>query len=377
MNFEAVIIGASTAGLIAAEKIARSGKKVIVYEQGKSLDPNRRTYIITPGILRVIPDLDPRLVRSKIEMITVQAGEQSASIDLAVPDLVIDRSELIESFYDRAIKAGAEVSFNSRFLGLGRNKIRVDVNGDELEVQAPFLIAADGVNSRVREQVSGERVPAVPLLQSEINLPPGWDHRETRVWFDPEQTSYFFWLIPDRDGKAVLGLIADPGTNIRGILDDFAAERDFQLGENQSGNAAYYSRKLNNVIQSGAIRILFAGDAAGQVKVTTVGGTVTGLMGGIAAARAVISGTEYQSELRVVNREMNLHLFIRDLMSKMSRKEYQYLVEGLTPSVKDFLSKYDRDRMRNHFWKLAFLQPAFIPLGAKLLVRYLANRSPL
>ena len=376
MNFEAVIIGASTAGLIAAENIARSGKKVIVYEQGESLDPDRRTYIITPGIFRVIPDLDPRLVRSKIEVITVEAGEQSASIDLAAPDLVIERSELIESFYERAILAGAEVSFNSRFLGLGRNRIRVDVNGDELEVEAPFLIAADGVNSRVREQVSGERVPAVPLLQSEINLPPDWDHRVTRVWFDPEQTSYFFWLIPDRDGKAVLGLIADPGTNIRGLLDDFAAEREFQLGENQSGNAAYYSRQLNNEIQSGAIRILFAGDAAGQVKVTTVGGTVTGLMGGIAAARAVISGTKYQAELRVVNREMNLHLFIRDLMSKMSRKEYQYLVGGLTPSVKEFLSKYDRDRMRNHFWKLAFLQPAYIPLGAKLLVRYLANRSP-
>jgi flavin-dependent dehydrogenase len=257
---------------------------------------------------------------------------------------------------------------------LTKNRIRVEINGDEVEVEAPFLIAADGVSSRVREQVCQDRVPAVPLLQAEIDLPAGWDQRLTKVWFDTNKTSYFFWLIPDHGGKAVLGLIAHPGENIIALLKDFASDRDFVLGKYQSGTAAYYSRFLRNEIKADDIRILFAGDAAGQVKVTTVGGTVTGLMGGLAAARAVSSGTGYQAELRAVKRELDLHLFIRDLMAKMSGPDYQYLVGAVSSPVREFLSKHDRDRMRNHFWKLAILQPAFIPLGGKLLLRYIADQ---
>ncbi len=371
MNFEAVIIGASSAGLIAAEKLAQAGLKIGVFEQGSALPSEKRTYIITQGIFRVVPDLDPGLIRNRILSIAVEAGGQSASIRLASPDLVIERSELIESLYQRALSAGAEIRFNSHFLQVGKAGIEIEVDGQMEVFQARVLIGADGVKSKVRAQTNPERIPVLPLLQAETDLPEGWDPGETRVWFDPERTSYFYWLIPDSGGKGVLGLIADPGANIRGLLDRFAGGQGLDLADYQAGSAAYYSRSLRNEYQVNGVRILFAGDAAGQVKVTTVGGTVTGLMGGIAAANAALRGASFSSELKRVERELNLHLFIRELLAKMKGEDYQRLIRSLNPAVLGMLSRHDRDRMRSHFWKLPFLQPDFIPLGTRLLLRLL------
>jgi len=105
------------------------------------------------------------------------------------------------------------------------------------------------------------------------------------------------------------------------------------------------------------------------VKVTTVGGTVTGLSGGQAAARAIIDEVPYRKTRRGVTRELDLHFFIRQLLEKMDQEDYVKLVGLLSQPVLSFLSRYDRDTMRQHFWKLLLIQPRFISLGLKLLFR--------
>ena len=64
-------------------------------------------------------------------------------------------------------------------------------------------------NSRVRDLAKMDTVPSVPLLQAEIELPGEWDRDVTKVWFDVNDSPYFYWLIPDKDNKAVVGLISD------------------------------------------------------------------------------------------------------------------------------------------------------------------------
>ena len=105
-----------------------------------------------------------------------------------------------------------------------------------------------------------------------------------------------------------------------------------------------------------------------QVKVTTVGGTVTGFSGGQAAASAILDEVPYRKTRQGVTRELDLHFFIRQLLEQMNQKDYERLVGLLTPAVLSFLSRYDRDTMRQYFWMLPFIQPAFIPLGLKLFI---------
>jgi len=379
LQYDVAIIGASSAGLFAAELLAKNGKRVAVFEKAGDLSPAARTYIVTPGITRVIPDLEPALIRHKIRTFCIHAGGQQAEIQLASPDLIIERSELIEHLFQRAIKAGMEGFLGCEFLGLeifqGNTQLRIRNKGEEKKIKVGSLIGADGVYSQVGRSAGLSRIPSVPLIQAEIDLPGNWDDSETRVWFEIEDTPYFYWLIPDKDRKAVAGLIADPQANIKQLLDEFLEKHHFQPVNYQSGQAALYSRHQKIETWVGDLRILLVGDAAGQVKVTTVGGSVTGLEGGKAAAAAILTRQPYARALKVLHRELGLHSFIRQLLNKMSADDYYLLVRAVTISVQDFLRKYDRDSMRRHFWKLIFLQPKFIFLGFKLLALSLLSRD--
>lgn len=373
MKYDVVVIGASSAGLYAAEILAKNGKRVAVFERADSFAPEIRTYIITPGLLRVMPDVESELILHMINAIHLQTGRESAVIQLSSPDLIVERGQLITTLLNRAENAGVDLHFGTEFKGLitenGNTRIKIISNSAEKLIEADCLIGADGVTSSVGKAADLPTPPTVPLLQVEINLPENWDSGVVKVWFDLGDTPYFYWLIPDSETKAVVGLITQPGANIRILLDRFLAENNFHPLSYQSGKAALYSPENRIESRVGDLKILLVGDAAGQVKVTTVGGTVTGLSGGQAAACAILEELPYRKTRKRVTGELDLHFFIRKLLEKMDQKDYERLVESISPDVQSFLSRYDRDAMRSQFWKLLLIQPRFIPLGLKLLFR--------
>ncbi len=373
MKFDVVVIGASSAGLHAAEILAKNGKRVAVFERADSFAPEIRTYIITPGVFRVMPDIESELLLHEINEIHLQAGRERAAIKLSSPDLVVERDQLITALLNRAKNAGVEVRFGSKFKDLvtesGTTRIKVLSNSGEKLIKADYLIGADGVTSAVGKAADLPKPLTIPLLQVEINLPANWNPGVTKVWFDLGDTPYFYWLIPDSETKAVVGLITQPGANIRSLLDRFLAEKNYHPLAYQSGEAALYSPGNKIESQVGDLKIMIVGDAAGQVKITTVGGTVTGLSAGQAAARAILDEVPYRKTRLGVTRELDLHFFIRKLLEKMDQKDYERLVRSISPDVQSFLSRYDRDAMRRQFWKLLPIQPRFIPLGLKLLLR--------
>jgi len=372
LKYDVVVIGASSAGLSAAEILAKSGKRVAVFERAESFASDIRTYIITPGLFRVMPDVESELILHKINAIHLQAGRECAAIQLSSPDLIVERVQLITTLLKRVKKAGVEIHFGSEFKGLitknGTTRINVLSNSTETLIEADYLIGADGVTNAVGKAAGLPNPPTVPLLQVEINLPEYWDSGVVKVWFDLGDTPYFYWLIPDSETKAVVGLITQPGANIRVLLDQFLAEKNFHPLAYQSGIAALYSPGNRIESRVGDLKVMLVGDAAGQVKVTTVGGTVTGLSGGQAAACAILEEVPYRKTRKGVARELDLHFFIRQLLEKMDQEDYVRLVGLLTPPVQSFLSKYDRDTMWCHFWKLILIQPRFVPLGLKLLL---------
>ncbi|MBW1764299.1 MAG: FAD-dependent oxidoreductase, partial [Deltaproteobacteria bacterium] len=83
MIYDVVVIGASTAGLYAAEILALHGKKVALFDRKIVNNPDLRTYIITSGLERIVPDFDPILIRHMTCSIHIQAGEEVRSIQLS------------------------------------------------------------------------------------------------------------------------------------------------------------------------------------------------------------------------------------------------------------------------------------------------------
>ena len=373
MEFDAAIVGSSTAGLYAASLLSEEGKRIAVFEREKQIDPERRIYIITPGINRVWDSYPDSLILNKIQNIEISGNQTKKLISLNAPDLIMERKMITNILFERAKAAGVQFFPNMEFKKFGPDKnnsylVFLDENDREQIIKASIVIGADGVKSQVRSQAGISDPPIVPLLQVEVMLPPDWKHDTTHVWFDRSRTKYFFWLIPESNNRAVVGLIDENDGEIKKSLNSFLEKFSFELIDIQRGAVTLHHPSFEPWANVGDCRVMLIGDAAGQVKVTTVGGTVTGLWGARAAVEAIINGRSYEETYQPLKNELDLHWWIRGMLNQLDQVGYEKLIQLVSPKVHKFLAENDRDGMKNNFWKLAFIQPRYIPLGINTII---------
>lgn len=367
------VVGASSAGLYAATLLARAGRRVVVWEQEPRSAPARRTLIVTKRLEEFLDPLPGRLVLNYIRVMAVASRAARIAIPLDPPDLVVERADLLRFLAQQALAAGVEIRYGYRFQGFAADAGRTMLcfqaeDGDMVYVNAGAAIGADGAFSAVRKAAGIKGPSVVPLLQAEVALPPGWDPAVTQVWFEAGETRFFYWFIPATAEHGVVGLIGDSRLELPILLRRFLERLGLQATGYQGGWAALHHPGLQPWGRVGSLPVLLVGDAAGQVKVTTVGGTVTGLWGARAAARALLQGTGYGRELRTLKRELDLHWALRLLMDRLDNAGYDDLVCGVTPAVRAFLSRHNRDGVATAFWRLPFLQPKLALLGLRLLL---------
>ncbi|OQY26350.1 MAG: hypothetical protein B6I38_11490 [Anaerolineaceae bacterium 4572_5.1] len=194
LNFDIIIIGASTSGLYAAQQLAEAGKRVAVFEKENVLEPARRTYIITTGLERVLGEIPAATVLHKIGTMAVETAEAETEISLRTPDIVQERKQLTEYLAQKANEAGAELHLGYRFQGFDKiassTNLVLKKNENTITAHADVIIGADGAFSEVARAAGISTPPVVPLIQAEIALPPAWNPSLTKVWFDVEDTRY-------------------------------------------------------------------------------------------------------------------------------------------------------------------------------------------
>jgi flavin-dependent dehydrogenase len=371
VQVDVAIVGASSSGLYAAAKLAHAGRRVAVFERRKDSAPERRTLIITPHLARLMPDMPAEAVLHQTSVMSVVTPNAHCNITLHEADLIIERGQMTRALEQRARAAGAQIFCGHRFRALHPDPdgvaLTLDTAAGTRQVCARALIGADGITSAVARAVQLPLPPTVPIIQAEVALPPGWNPNVTRVWFDTEGTRFFYWLIPESATHGVAGLIGDDSNAITALLDRFLAQHDLHPLAYQASRVALYHPGLKPQAHVGTAPVLLIGDAAGQVKVTTVGGSVTGFWGAEAAVRSLLHGTSYAAALRPLHAELALHWWLRLLIERLDNAGYDQLVHHVTHPVRQFLSRYNRDQMARHIWQLLFLQPRFVPLLLRLL----------
>ena len=116
---------------------------------------------------------------------------------------------------------------------------------------------------------------------------------------------------------------------------------------------------LRSSAASGAGRVFLVGDAAGQVKVSTVGGIVTGFRGALGVSESILNGGESR-ELRSLRRELDLHLLIRKTIHQFKQADYSRLVDLMNVSTRRSLSQYTRDEAARVLWHITLSQPRLL-----------------
>lgn len=371
MNKDISIIGGSAAGFFTSYLLARHGLNVRLFEATEQINPPPRTLIVTKYIQDLLGPLGNAAIINKIHRFELFTDGKSATISLKHPDLIIERSKLIHELSAEAQGAGVEIVTGRRFSNLKHNGKRLSFslscNGDIFKESADILVGADGVFSKVAQSAGWPKQSTVPLNQAIVELPRDMPSDTTRVWFIPEDTPYFYWLIPHTATHGVLGMIGVEGSDTQKALETFLEKKRLVTIEFQSAQTPEFNQWVPNYKKLGQSHVYLVGDAAGHVKVTTVGGVVTGFRGAVGVADAILNGGA-SHELKALRRELNRHFFLRRVLNRFTQKDYNRLLELLDPSIQQTLGLFTRDETHKLLLHLLRKQPRLLLLGLKVLV---------
>ena len=376
---EIAIVGGSAAGLFTATALARGGRAVRVLESKSSFEPDPRTLIVTDHFRNQLGASAGASILNEIRRFELFTDGRSAQIALSRPDLIIERSKLIPGLAREAQHAGAQVSFDSRFVSLSPNAhglhLEVESAGRRQELHAASVVGADGATSRVARAAGWPPIETVPLVQAIVRLPKDCPLDTTRVWFVPDDTPYFYWLIPESSERAALGIIGE-GADTKKRLARFLEKKNMEPLEWQGAQIPVYRKWVPVKRRVGSGDVYLVGDAAAQVKVTTVGGIVTGFRGAIGVAQSILRDGASR-ELRTLRRELDTHWLIRRTMHHFQQKDYSHLVDILNIATKNTLSEITRDESARLLWTVLRRQPRLALLGLRglLLGRSSASRA--
>ena len=282
------------------------------------------------------------------------------------PDLVVERSAVVRLLAKKALEAGVEIRGGCKFLNMepahGGARITIrDVHRDRVEqFKAQTVIGADGTFSRVAKITAGNGHDTTPVLQAIVKLPKRVHVNTTQVWFQPEDTPYFYWLIPESTKQAAVGFISEEGKSARTKLEKFLARQRLEILDMQAARIPAYTHSIRPWRRVLGSDIYLVGDAAAQVKVTTVGGLVTGLRGAKAAANAILQRGNYLKELRPLRRELSLHLLLRSVLNRFRSTDYDRLLGLLNEKTIHLLGRYNRDQAGKMLCRILLAQPRLL-----------------
>jgi flavin-dependent dehydrogenase len=369
----AAVIGGSAAGLFTASLLARQGVPVRVFERIESLEPAARTLIVTHRMRALLGRAAESSIVNEIRRFELFTDGRAATVALKQPDLIVERRALIQGLADDAQAAGATLELGRRFHALHPNgrglilEVERCSDGSREEVHAGTIVGGDGASSCVARAAGWPALETVPLVQAIVQLPKDMPPDTARVWFVPQETPYFYWLIPESSTRGALGLIGEAGTETRKLLEQFLEKRKLDPIEFQGARIPVYTGWVPVKRQVGAGSVYLVGDAAGQVKVTTVGGIVTGFRGALGVAEAILNGGSSR-ELRMLRRELDLHLLLRRSLHDFQQSDYSRLVDLLNAPAIQSLGEYSRDEAWRILWRICLRQPRLLLLGLRGLL---------
>ncbi len=361
------VIGAGPAGSYAAYLLAKEGKDVCVFEEHADIGkPVQCTGIVTGSINSIIR-LKKDIITNKISKAVIHSPDKSSvEFKLKDPNLIIDRQKFDSYLADMAISKGAKIFLRSRFVGLKKEKgrvvsIAVEQKNSIARIKATHLVGADGPHS------------AVARASGMYGKRKFWTGIQVRVRYKNDNEVEFFphigsfaWAVPEDENTARIGLLATRHAkeHFLRLLKEKGIGKKSMI-EIQGGIVPYYNPSMMTENKN----VFLIGDAATQVKATTGGGIIQGLTAAGCLKKALTKGESYEKLWKKeLNKDLMLHLKMRNVMDSFSDKEWDYLVKIMSKERnRKVLEENDRDYPKRFLAKLIIQEPRFLYFAKKAL----------
>jgi len=296
--FDVAVIGAGPMGSFTAERLARGGLQVALFE--KDAQPGDST--VCAGGMHVdlidFIDLPEALIEKTLPIFRVDIGGRITEWHFKDRKyFTIHRRDLDAFLARRATEAGVKLFTRSRVVGVepALEKLSYEYGPERVlrEARARLFVFADGPNSLARRILVDvpQRGHPPQFLGVEYDLAaPDNTFDALEILPDPEALPFgYVWVFPKRDhlNVGLARLNAIEGEPLWKLLDDFVARRpDLNGRPVLRRKGGVIPATLGPVLQRD--NCLVVGDAAGMINPLTGGGYVCGFVSATLAANACI-----------------------------------------------------------------------------------------
>ena len=391
-SYDVVIAGAGPGGSSAAKNLARLGHSVLLLEKRQEIGaPKRCAEGLTLSTIAVLGEIPPRFVTQKIDDGKVYSPDGNHVMAHLGDEggFVVERKWFDKWLAFEASRAGATIIADSEVTSILKDgdavtgvKARI-CGGDEVEIMAKVVIAADGVESTV------SRKAGLDTTNKLVNVDSGFQYEMSNLKLEDEKKIILYfgneiaprgyvWIFPKGHDVANVGIgTAMAEKPAKEYLDAFIQSRpdifsEASIIEVNSGGIPV-GGFLKNMVLDGFVAV---GDAAHQVNPIHGGGMKEATMAGEMAAKVISKGIKEGDVSKEALSEYNDIWWkergeklkkvekLRNVIEKLSDKDLNMLSKVLTSDVIIALSRGSR---MGTLAKILMKNPRLIRLARHLL----------
>lgn len=279
---EILIVGGGPAGATAAKYLSIGGVDNVLVQRNLSFKKPCGGGIRIDGFDEF--EISKELIKKRVNELELVYKKSRISIDISkTPIAIVDRVEFDTALRDEAQKQGTTL-YEATFVSLEIfddyviSKIKKD--NEYMEVKSKYVIAADGVNSRLRKQVNGDEVSSFMTHYCDIT-----SKQYTSCTFhvgEKVAKQNYAWAFPHADGSNI-GTVADTGCleQLKIDLNIDETTRDLGYKIPTYHNTVFYKE-----------RVFFVGDSASQVLPFTYEGIYYAMGAAKILAKVIVNADE-------------------------------------------------------------------------------------
>jgi geranylgeranyl reductase len=293
--FDVVVVGGGPAGAIAAETLAKAGRRVALLDKAGRVKPCGGA--VPPRLIRDFKIPEHLIVAhargAKIFAPSGRAEAMPIGDDGYVG--MVDRDVFDEYLRVRAAEAGA-VRVTGTYVNITRDSAGTHVNykvgGQEAVLETRLIIGADGAVSAVgRQEVKEAAKPHYVFAYHEIVKAPAanWDGERCDIYYQGAVSPDFYgWVFPHGETASVGTGSARKGFALREAVGELRAQAGLADVETLRREGAPLPIRPHKRWDNGR-DVVLAGDAAGVVAPASGEGIYYAMLGGALAAEATIA----------------------------------------------------------------------------------------
>lgn len=289
MPYDLLIVGAGPAGSTVAQIVAKNNYKVLIIDRKSVIGEPVQCAEYIPALLSKAISIPTECIANNIKKLILYTPDKKI-FQFSAPGYVLNRVLFDKWRAINAIKNGAELWLNTKFIKLTDGDAFLQRPNGIVKIKAKIIVGADGPQSAVSRAINKKYEGYVIAFQQEFPLVRPMDF--TEIYFDKKFFGGYAWFFP-KCYSANVGLGIRLKHNCGSELKELFTSLVKKLVRQKKIFSSPVATTTGLIPVAGPVKsveknIVLVGDAAGQTHPITGAGITQAIICGKIAALAII-----------------------------------------------------------------------------------------